>query len=208
MVSQNEEDNNLIGDVIENLETSGNIDDFYNDMVNNLDDFLNMFPYDVRNFLEIIIDTIKDNYIYIFIVLILIIIIIIFYDSIYNYIYNIFSDSAVEKTQIENFNQLSVENNIPNDNLLGKKRYDPLFKNNIELYKENLNTRLSYIKNNVDSSIKHHLSQPKPNYRLISFMKQYKDKLDSIDVEDEIDPSILEKELGTINKKIITLLLN
>tara|TARA_Y100000591_G_C21662428_1_gene608576 strand:- start:281 stop:907 length:627 start_codon:yes stop_codon:yes gene_type:complete len=208
MVLQNEEDHNLTGGIIENLEMSSNIDDFYNDMANNLDDFLNMFPYDVRKFLEMIIDTIKDNYIYIFIVLIIIIIIIIFYDSIYNYIYNIFSDSAVEKTKIEKFNQLSVENDIPNDNLLGKKTYNPYFKDNIESYKENLNSRLSYIKNNIDSSIKHHLSQPKPNYRLISSMKQYKDKLDSIDIEDEINISILEKELGTINKKIITLLLN
>lgn len=132
----------------------------------------------------------------------------IFYENIYDYINNTFSDSAVEKKKIENFNQISVENDIYDDNLLRKNTYDPLFKDNIESYKGYLNTRLLYIKNNIDSSIKHHLSQPKPNYRLISFMKQYKDKLDSIEVDDKIDSALLEKELGTINKKIITLLLN
>ena len=85
--------------------------------------------------------------------------------------------------------------------------YDPLFKNNMILYKENLNTRLSYIKNNIDNSIKQHLSQSKPNYRLISLMKEYKDKINTIDLENKTDYSVIEKDFETINKKIINLLI-
>ena len=85
--------------------------------------------------------------------------------------------------------------------------YDPLFKNNMILYKDNLNTSLLYIKNNIDTSIKHHLSQSKPNYRLISLMKKYKDKINTINLENKIDYSAIEKDFETINKKIINLLI-
>ena len=111
------------------------------------------------------------------------------------------------KKKIETFNEISIDNDVYRDNLVRKKIYDPSFKSNMILYKENLNTRLSYIKNNIDKSIKHHLSQPKPNFRLISLMKEHKDKIDTFNLENKIDYSIIEKDLETINKKIINLLL-
>ena len=178
------------------------------DIHETFEDLLDMLPDDIKEVIEMFIDYIKDNYIYIFIIIILIITIFIFYDNIYDYINNIFSNAAVEKKKIEVFNQISVENDISENNLLNKNTYDPLFKNNINLYKENLTTRLSYIKNNIDNSINKELSQSNPNYRLISFMKKYKDKLDSIDIERKFDPLAIEKDLEDINKKIITLLLN
>jgi len=160
------------------------------------------------NFILKIIDKINNNYIYIIIFIILSIIIYIFYNNIYNYIYNILSFYTVENKIIQKFNQISNENNIYDDNLIYKNSYDKVFKNNIKLYKQNLNTRLSYIKNNIDNSIKHHLSLSKPNYSLILFMKQYKEKLDHINVEKNINISLIEKDLENINNNIINLLLN
>lgn len=182
-----------------------------------LEAFLNMLPDDIRQFIEeiiyendyitYIINYIKDYYIFIFIIIIIIIIIYIYSNDIYNYINNIFSPDAVKKKNIETFNDISIDDETYRDNLVGKEMYDPLFKSNMILYKENLNTRLSYIKNNIDNSIKHHLSQPKPNYRLISLMKEYKDKINTINLENKTDYSKIEKDFETINKKIITLLI-
>ena len=182
-----------------------------------LEGFLNMLPDNIRQFIEEIIyendyityitNYIKDYYIFIFIIIIIIIIIYIYSNDIYNYINNIFSPNAVKKKNIETFNEISIDDETYGENLVGKGMYDPLFKNSIILYKENLNTRLSYIKNNIDNSIKHHLSQPKPNYRLISLMKEYKDKINTIDLENKTDYSEIEKDFETINKKIITLLI-
>ena len=188
------------------------------DNTNILEDFLNTLPDSIREFMEeviyendyitYIINYIKDNYIFILIIIIIIITIYIFSNNIYNYINNIFSLNAVQKKNIEFFNQISIDDDIYNDNLVKKKMYDPLFKNNMILYKDNLNTRLLYIKNNIDNSIKHHLSQPKHNYRLISLMKEYKDKINTIDLQNKIDYSKIEKDFETINKKIINLLIN
>lgn len=182
-----------------------------------LEGFLNMLPDDVRQFIEEIIyendyityitNYIKDYYIFIFIIIIIIIIIYIYSNNIYNYINNIFSTNAVKKKNIETFNEISIDDETYGENLVGKKMYDPLFKNNMILYKENLNTRLSYIKNNIDNSIKQHLSQSKPNYRLILLMKEYKDKINTIDLDNKIDYSVIEKDFETINKKIINLLI-
>lgn len=182
-----------------------------------LEGFLNMLPDNVREFIEKIIyendyityitNYIKDYYIFIFIIIIIIIIIYIYSNNIYNYINNIFSSNAVNKKNIETFNEISIDDDRYGENLVGKNMYDPLFKNNMILYKENLNTRLSYIKNNIDNSIKHYLSQSKPNYRLISLMKEYKDKINTIELDNKIDYSVIEKDLETINKKIIYLLI-
>tara|TARA_Y100000741_G_scaffold365133_1_gene359496 strand:- start:6154 stop:6831 length:678 start_codon:yes stop_codon:yes gene_type:complete len=194
---------------------------YYDDTTKNTnlleEDFLNMLPDDIREFIEqiiyendyinYIINYIKDNYIYIFIIIIIIITIYIFSNNIYDYINNIFSPIAVQKKNIETFNNFSIDNDVYDDNLVKKKMYDPLFKNNMILYKDNLNTRLLYIKNNIDTSIKHHLSQSKPNYRLISLMKKYKDKINTINLENKIDYSAIEKDFETINKKIINLLI-
>ena len=184
---------------------------------NLLEGFLNTLPDNIREFIEeiiyendyinYIINYIKDNYIYIFIIIIIIITIYIFSNNIYDYINNIFSPIAVQKKNIETFNNFSIDNDVYDDNLVKKKMYDPLFKNNMILYKDNLNIRLLYIKTNIDNSIKHHLSQPKPNYRLISLMKEYKDKINTIDLENKTDYSEIEKDFETINKKIINLLI-
>ena len=114
----------------------------------------------------------------------------------------------MEKQEISDFNTVSIPDNvIYDDNILKKKSFDPLFKDNIVSYKKNLNKRISYLKNNIDISIKNYLSQPKPNYRLIIHIKEYKEKLNIINTDTIKDIKKIELELENINNKIINLIL-
>ena len=159
-----------------------------------------------QNFVDIFI----NNYVSIFIIFFIIIIIILFYKYIYNNIIKfIFSNTYIQKKNISNFNQISTKKNyIYNNKLFTKNSYDSLFKDNINSYKKNLNKRLLYIKNNIDISINYYLSQSKPNYNLILYMKKYKDTLNLINTNKIINIVSIENKLQNINNKIINLLLN
>lgn len=147
---------------------------------------------------------------YIIFSIILITILFYYYENIYNYIINyIFTNISIEKQTITNANKLDIQDNIIyNDKLLKKKPYDLLFKDNILSYKQNLNKRISFLKNNIDITIQNHLSQPKPNYRLIMDIKEYKDKLNLINTDTIKDIKQIELDLENINNKIFESIIN
>ena len=143
---------------------------------------------------------------YIIFSIILITILFYYYKNIYNYI---FTNISIEKQIITNANRLDIQDNIIyNDKLLKKKPYDLLFKDNILSYKQNLNKRISFLKNNIDITIQNYLSQPKPNYRLIMNIKEYKDKLNLINTDTIKDIKQIELDLENINNNIFESIIN
>lgn len=141
-------------------------------------------------------DYIEDNFILIITIICITIILLIIIFIIYKNYYN------TSNKNVDNFFKSINKDFDNNDKQLINSCYNENYKKNLKNYKIYLEKRLKNLKKNIKYTIQFYLSQDKPDFILISYIKEFEKKIDKINPKYKISNS-LKNDIDIINNNII-----